>query len=208
MIILATLLLICTIVNAQLTQYDASQSLKIMNKERVRHKLPKVTYNYTIQKQLESIPVDYWFSTSLNKSYSFYLGTSLRVRPYNLYHHTNVSEPFKYVFHDTVKLTMSSIFSHRAKQRNCLKLKKCSNDSFNWFFTCGATQKQVQDSVKCSWHFHYYPRMILGSLREIGCILPPIQGPNTSDHLKNVQKKVFICFGNYGNITSDNPLEN
>lgn len=192
---------------AQLTTGDITQSLKVMNTERRRFGLQAVNFNYTVQEELNTIPDNYWFNTSLNQTHEFYLGDEKRVRPYNLYFH-NSTEPFKYLFHDTVKTTMSSIFSHRVKQRKCFKLKKCSKDSFNMYYTCGGKKQDVRDSTKCSWFFHYYPRFLLKSLTQISCVLPPIEGPNVPNHLRGIQKKVFICFGNHKDPTSDNPLSN
>lgn len=196
-----------TVTSGMLTVRDALNSISLINKERSVYGLPRVTYNYTVQKELELIPQTYWFNTSLNRTQEFYLGKEKRVRPYNLYFHT-ASEPFKYLFHDTVRDSMASIVRFRIKQRPCFKLGKCSLESFNMFYSCGGKPQDVQNSQRCSWFFHYYPRVILRSLEQISCILPDIQGPNVPSNLQTVQKKVFICFGEFGNITTDNPLKN
>ena len=192
---------------AQMTPGDIKESLSFINRERRIYGLPQVTYNHSIQKELESVPKDYWFNKTLNQTHEFYLGSQLRVRPYNLYFH-NVTDPFKYLFHDTAKTTMASILRFRVKQRPCFKLDKCSEEDFEMFYTCGGRESHLVNSKPCSWFMHYYPRIILKSLKQIGCILPRIEGPSVPDNLKGVQKKVFICYGDYGTIESDNPLQN
>lgn len=184
---------------------DAVVSTDMINIQRKKMGISKITYNYTIQTEMEKIPDNFWFNKSMNMSESFYLGTSLRNRPYNMYF-TQFAD-FKYLFHDTVKTTMSTIINHRIKQHTCFKIKKCK-PVFNYFYSCGYKQTDVQDNTKCSHAYHYYPRMLIKSLKQISCVLPPIQGPDVPQQLINVQKKVFICFGKYGNLLSDNPLEN
>lgn len=179
-----------------LTQQDAIQSLAVMNRERAIHKVPPVTYNWEMQARMEGIDEDFWFSESMGQSYTFHLGASIRRRSYNLYFYRHGT--YRYLFHDTVKTTMNSIFNHRAKQRTCFKKALCSRSPpFHWFYSCGGTQRHVQNSRRCSWFFHYYPRFILKSLTSIACILIDREGPNVPTELQGVQMKVFICQGEY-----------
>ena len=205
--LLLLLILLGNSVTSLLTQSDINQSLNLVNKERRKFKLQPVIFNSSIQHELEQIPDNYWFNTTLNQTHTFQLGDQTRVRPYNLYFH-KPTPPFRYLFHDTVKTTMSSIVSPRLKQRDCFKLKKCNTEEFEMYYSCGGKPNQIKDGGKCSWFFHYYPRMVIKSLSEIACVLPNIEGPNVPTKLKGIQKKVFICYGVYDEPTTDNPLLN
>ena len=197
-------LLFLAVVAAQTTR-DIARSVATINAERRRFGVPPIKYNLAAQSSLEELDPDYWFNKSTTSIHEFQLGPFNRTRQYNLYFHI-APAGMRYLFHDSMRESMADIMNFRAKQRNCFKLRQCSKTLFSMFYTCGGRPSHVQNSRPCSWFFHYYPRMILRSLKQIVCVIVERQGPDVPAHLLRVQKKVFVCYGTFETPDSDYPV--
>lgn len=179
-----------------------TQLLKLINKERV---IP-ITYNNELHNDLikfnESVGMNYFFEESKNYSYI--------VRRYNRTQNLNcqflMKEPFfrnytgfDYMFRDTFKTSISSIFKFRIKQKVCFDKNKCGV-VFDDFTTClkdNSAENVIGDEKKCSWAMYYYPRIVHKDLQSIACLTLNRRGPSVPLHLYNTQLKVFICYGKY-----------
>lgn len=181
----------------------------ILNKERLTYGLPQVTYDYQLEKELKNISIFTFFET--NNDYKndpkLYFNltcdnkTSTRNRKLKLY---NIKNNSQYIFHDTYKTTIGSIFNFRVRQRFCFDLKKCDATKFNNFISCLNKCPDLSNRTdSCKWAFYYYPKIITRSLKSIACVGIPLQGLAVPDHLKEIQNNTFVCYGSIGEQLSD-----
>lgn len=195
------LLLLLSVVLAQNAR-DIERTLNVINGERSRFKLPHIRYNHAAQIGLEQMDPGYWFNKTAGNVIEFPLGPFNRTREYNLYFHI-APAGMQYLFHDSIRLSMSDGIGFRTRQRSCYDSNKCSRSSFGMFYTCGGKPEHVQSGRHCSWFFHHYPYMVMRSLTQMSCIIVDRQDPEAPTHVKMTQKKAFICYGSFATPEAD-----
>jgi len=194
--------------------------LSVINDERSKYNLSKVTYNHGLEKDLGLFDSSWFFENStefFNLVPIIYNGTVLQVRNQSLngqfalyYYPLNkyYDQGFRYLFRDSLKNSIADILSFRAKQHDCFDFKKCSNNSFNEFQTCLIDKPVMVNSRHCSYAFYYFPKFLIRSLTQIACIKLNFAGPAVPINLVGIQNKTFFCYGKHNQLLNDKPFKN
>lgn len=193
-----------------------------INKERAKHDLSPVIFNYSLMHELNSFDwvlretnnSNWWFEDRnesivyehrgirnvTNRLNGAFLMNDPKFKKYG-------DDGWTYGFRDSYEYDWRRIIKMRLDQRNCLSHEKCNDSVFNHFTTCCVTCA-LEDRKYCSYANSYYPWMMLKSLTEISYVRLDIQGKYTPVGLLNKQKRCAWMFLKHGNITSDRFLEN
>lgn len=211
------ILIVCSLLSSS----DGNGITDLINKERTKYSLMKpVEYNYEIHDFLE-------FFTRNQQGYLYTNGTkkqdvvltcgsknTTRTKHYRgdflmqeEYYFNKYNSTWYHLFHDTTNTDIEHIIKYRIRQKNCFNFNRCSNTTFNNYFSCLKNCNAVAftDSQRCSWAWWYYPMILQRSLSEIACVTLNYRGPHTPSN----QTRSFWCYGRFDNLKlTDNPFLN
>ncbi len=189
--------------------------IKFINNERSKYSISPITYNYSLHDELlefnKTVGQDWFYNKS---NYSYIVKEYNRVQDLNcqflMLDNKFKDSGFVYMFRDTFKTNVLSIFKYRIKQKNCFNWKLCNKTKFNDFVSClkdPSPGSVIGNSIKCSWGMYYLPKIMHRDLQQVACLSLDRQGPSTPLHLIGIQNKAFICYMKIKNpFTSDKIL--
>lgn len=144
---------------------------------------------------------NYSYPTQLGK-FSYRNGDSLMKMPH-FYNYSN----YKFLFRDRTNRSIKYILNFRARQKDCFDWNKCDTNNYDQYVTCLKNVPDLLPYKKCSWAWHYYPKFLEPSFKEIACVKvknPPVKKSNI--FVSEDKKFGFFCYGLI-NSTNDYPFD-
>lgn len=186
-----------------------------INKERAKFGLDPIIRNKTIEQQIYKYNDDngldakwYYTNGDIYRKYNPATGNFLRWQGDFLMNYMNLTG-WSFLWRDRSFRTLKYIHSFRLRQRDCFDLSKCSTEFYNSSISCLIPQKYslTKPYMKCSWAYHYYPKMIERHFTDIACIRlrKPPNNHAPGFHKENKPKSYF-CYSKI-NQTNDYPLD-
>lgn len=200
----------------QVLASENEKIVNIINRERKQFDLDEIHYNEKLHNELQDIRSEinddsWWYGTSNITSSFTYTNPETNetfVRT-NFLNGSHLKLKYgKYIYRDTMKYSALKIVRFRVNQIGCFDWSMCNKETYNVFTSCMKNPIIFKNSLKCSWAYAYTPFHLLKSLKSIAVLRLNTQGIYVPNSLKNVQKRAFFIYGDYGNITSDYPFTN
>lgn len=185
--------------------------VQLINKERAKYGLEKITYDLALEQRIKNYSIDpYWYyNTSQDyKTYNHINGKYRRLNGDHLMNYMNETN-YEFLMRDRTNRSIKYIVWFRLNQRKCFNWNKCSKTEYTDYLSCKrmGTFKPVP-YTRCSWAYAYMPKLMEKDLKSIACVLlgKPPDNNKEGFHLEN-KKRSFFCYSNKVNKTNDNPFD-